>query len=425
MTRAAYEARLPHGHGEGYAREFVVIDISDAFMALGVHHRELEHTLAPAVSGDDFYVFPALLFGYKTAPLLWSRVAAMLARLLQSLVAGHEGQHQVYLDDSLWILQGSLHQRNVVLAMILTTMCALNFKVSLAKGERSTSVKWIGINFQLTPETMVMGLPTKFCQDILDTLKSWEGKGMAPVADLRKLAGRMSWLSGILPRTRWLVAVLYRVLHERLRDIASGSEEQRRQERQDPRNKNALFYVKQLEQPRVWMIKYLEVASLNPSRTFKLDISKYPKASIVTDASPHGLGALLLINGRVVRAMASKVSDRDADELGFKEAHGTSSSLGIVETLAVLVALKLWTAELKSCRVQLQVEADSMVALAMTRRMSHSSTTLNFLGAEMAVQCERAHIEQLRGTHDISLVQPTWKLTTFLGKTFGARRSFH
>ena len=273
MTRSIFELRQAHGYGEGYAREFVVIDISDAFMALGVHHKELQHTLAPAVEGDDFYLFPALLFGFKTAPLLWSRVAAMLARFLQSLVAGHEGQHQVYLDDSLWILQGTLPQRNQILAMILTTMCALNFKVSLAKGERSTSVKWIGINFQLSNDALTMSLAVKYCEEVQAILKSWEGKGMAPVSDLRKLAGKLSWLSGILPRTRWIVAVCYRVLHERLRDIASGAEDQRRQSREDTRNKQHLFYVKQLEQPRVWMLKNLEVAALAPSRQFKLDIN--------------------------------------------------------------------------------------------------------------------------------------------------------
>ena len=388
MARNIYELRRPHGYGEGYAREFVVIDISDAFMALGVHHRELEHTLAPA-----------LLFGYKTAPLLWSRVAAMLARMLQSLVVGHEAQHQVYLDDSLWILQGGLRDRNLILSMILTTMCALNLKVSLAKGERSTSVKWIGVNFQLAEETLTMSLPTKFCEEVLTVLKSWDSKGMAPISDLRKMAGRLSWLSGILPRTRWLVAVFYRVLHERLRDINTGAEEARRQKRDDSRAKDQLFYVKQLEQPRVWMIKYIEVAALNPSRNFKLDITKYPKASIVTDASPQGLGALLLINGRITRAMSSLVTQEDAKQLGFEKEFGTSSSQGIVETLAVLVALKLWTQELKSCQVTLQVEADSMVALAMTKRMANSNSALNYLGAELAVQCELAGIERLKGTH--------------------------
>ena len=70
--------------------------------------------------------------------------------------------------------------------------------------------------------------------------------------------------------------------------------------------------VKQLEQPRVWLIKYLEVAMTKPTRRHKLDTTKYPKASIVTDASPLGAGAILLINNRITRAYTTKVTHRDA-----------------------------------------------------------------------------------------------------------------
>ena len=71
----------------------VVIDISDAFMSLGVTRKEVPHTLALHITKDGYYALIALLFGYNTAPLLWRRVGALLARLLQSLVQGHEGQH--------------------------------------------------------------------------------------------------------------------------------------------------------------------------------------------------------------------------------------------------------------------------------------------------------------------------------------------
>ena len=77
-----------------YARVLVVVDISDAFISLVVHRDELPHTLALHVEdSESFYIFSALLFGYKTAPLLWSRVASMLARMLQSLVTLDEAQH--------------------------------------------------------------------------------------------------------------------------------------------------------------------------------------------------------------------------------------------------------------------------------------------------------------------------------------------
>eukprot|EP00435_Cladocopium_sp_Y103_P072956 s218_g41.t2 len=160
--RNVYEQRRPHGADEGYTRELAVVDISDAFMSFAVCEKELPHTLAPNVESQDFYLFVALLFGYKTAPLLWSRLASMIGRFLQSLVQGKEGQHQIYLDDALWALQGTLRERNSVLAMIITTLFALGLKVSLKKGLRSSQVQWVGVRFTLTEDSVILGLPEKF-----------------------------------------------------------------------------------------------------------------------------------------------------------------------------------------------------------------------------------------------------------------------
>eukprot|EP00435_Cladocopium_sp_Y103_P009539 s1894_g2.t1 len=399
MMRNMYERRLQVGSEGNYARELIVIDISDAYMSLGLDPKELPHALAPNVENNDFYLFSAMLFGFKTAPLVWSRVAALLARLLQSLVRGDEGQHQVYLDDSLWMLQGTLVQRNSVLSMLLTTMSALGLRVSLAKGERSTRVQWIGIKFSLQEEMVILSLPTKFTEELATLLKSWEGRGMAPLKELRQAAGKLAWLSGILPKARWLVAIFYRVLHDRLEDVASGTEARRREERSDPRKKDGLFVVKQLEQPRQWLLKFLEVAMERPQRAFKLDTSKYPSATIITDASPHGMGAVLLINNKIVKAVAFKVMREDAKQLGFEDVWKTSASQGIVEALSVLLAMKAWTQQLRQCNVNLQVQSDSMIALATTQKLSNPSTALNFIGAEIAVQAESAGIEGLTATH--------------------------
>lgn len=189
-----------------------MIDIQDAFMSLGVHPSEHPRTLAPnAQEGSQYYyMFVALLFRFKTAPLLYSRVASLLSRLLQSLVQGHEAQHQTYLDDAFWVLQGSLKVRNLVLSMLLHTCAALGFKVALKKGERSTQVQWIGVRFSLVQDNLIVGVLEKFMKEVLQVLKSWAGRGMAPVKELRRLAGKLSWMSGILTRTRWVVSVFYR-----------------------------------------------------------------------------------------------------------------------------------------------------------------------------------------------------------------------
>lgn len=117
-------------------RELTLIDIADAFPHLPVHEKELEHTLTPDIEGDGFLLFRALLFGFHTAPLLCSRVAAWTSRLLQSCLPPEEAQHQTYLDDSLWALQGTLARRNLLLGFVLHTMSALGFKLSVGKGER-------------------------------------------------------------------------------------------------------------------------------------------------------------------------------------------------------------------------------------------------------------------------------------------------
>ena len=283
--------------------------------------------------------------------------------------------------------------------MILTTMAALGFRVALNKGERSSQIQWIGIRFTITEDVVIMTIPDKFANELVELLRGWEGKGMAPLKELRQVCGKASWLSGVLPKARWLVSIFYGVLHDRLNDLASGEEDKRRLQREDQRNKSGLFAVKQLEQARVWMISFLGVAMERPTRKYKLDVGRYPKATVITDASPKGMGGILLINNRIVKAFAFKVTETDAKELGFLEAWGTSASQGIVETLAVLLALKVWKDQLSSCHLELQVQSDSMVALSTSQKLSNPTAALNFIGAEIAIQCEAAGVEGLRATH--------------------------
>ena len=110
MARAMHQLHpqtsVEEQHGK-WSRELTLIDIADAFPHLPVHEKELEHTLTPDIEGDGFLLFRALLFGFRTAPLLWSRMAAWTSRMLQSCLPQEEAQHQTYLDDSLWALQGT------------------------------------------------------------------------------------------------------------------------------------------------------------------------------------------------------------------------------------------------------------------------------------------------------------------------------
>ena len=260
--------------GEEKAMELAVIDISDAFMALPVHREEHQHTLAPGLEKDEYLAFVALLFGYKVAPLLWSRVASMVARLIQSVVPGYRGQHQCYLDDSLWVLTGTLKQ---------------SLRVSLSKGERASSVQWIGVKFTLQQDYLLLTLPEKFMLEVKELLQGWKDKGMAPVKELRSAAGKLSWLAGILPRARWVVAIFYSTLRHHEADLVEGKEEERRLKREDQRKKDHLFHVVRLEQARMWMVAYLAQALTRPVRRLRLKVRNIP--NVIQTHRQEGWGA--------------------------------------------------------------------------------------------------------------------------------------
>ena len=384
---------------QNWAREMVLVDVSDAFPHLGVHKRELEHCIAPDVEGPPgFLLFRALLFGYRTAPLLWARLASLVARFLQCCMPVDRGQHQVYLDDSFWMLQGTLQERNTALAFILYTMAALGLEVSIKKGERGAQVTWAGLHFRLVnKDEMLLTLPEKFLSDLQTTLEGWAHKGMARLKELRSTTGKISWLSGALPRTRWIVRIFYAVLSAREAEVKTGAEEQRRQSRADSRVKEHLFPVKRLERARLTLLQFLATTKERPTRKVNLRKRVTAKAAILTDASPEGLGAVLVVNGKVLGALASPVMAEDARMLNF--ALHESSSQGIVEALAAVYALHHWGPKLAGLDVELTFQSDSVVALAVLQKKSAGSTALNFLGATLSIFLERFRVEHVHLQH--------------------------
>ena len=379
--------------------EFVLIDVADAFTILPVAREEHRHSVAPGLDGTGLLVFKALLFGYKTAPLLYSRFGSMLARLLQSIVNSDLAAHQVYLDDSLWFLTGTLDERNKSLSLILYTLLALKVRIALKKGERSAHVQWVGVRFSLPDsETLVLNLPEKFLQDLRDLLQGWESKGMMPTKDLRAAAGKAAWLGSILPRAKWCVAVLYCVLKSVENDELQGKEAARAQHREgDQRPKRGLFAVKRLETARRWMVAFLQAALERPSRKIHVGQKRTLEVKVMCDASPEGLGAVLVLDGMIVSCLSSAVTEEEAKNLQFEK--GSSSSQGIVESLAVLVAIKHWSPRLKGYHLQLLVQGDSLVALALTQRLGASSPALNFVGAELSLALEAAGVERIEPLH--------------------------
>ena len=395
--------------------ELALVDVADAFTVLPVAKAELKHTMAPSTKEGEMLVFQALLFGYKVAPLLYSRFAALVARLLQGAIKLNRGGHEVYLDDSLWVLQGTLAARTNTLAFILNTMGALGIRVSLSKGSRANKAIWIGVTMHLVDKnTLVIGIPIKFIDELKGILAGWAGAGYAPLKELRVVAGKGAWLGGVLPRARWTTSVFYAVLSQTLK-------EEEQEKAPTTRNRRGLFAVKRLELARLWLISFLEAAKLRPMRRVALNQATLADIRVTTDASPEALGGHLMVNGRIIAAFYSEVDKKQAEELLLE--HLESSSQSALEALAILVALRRWAEKLKGAAVAITVQSDSITALALTQKLAAKSSSpgLNFLGAELAICLEEMGVEEIKPIHipgkanveaDFLSRPSTWKTAT-------------
>ena len=110
-----------------------------------------------------------------------------------------------------------------------------------------------------------------------------------------------------------------------------------------------------------------------------------------------GWGGVLLINNRIVAIFATRVTREDCDNLGLE--FGQASSQGALEAYAILQGVALWKEKIYGCCVTLTVESDSVVALALTQKMSGRSPALNYVGAELSILAEEAGIEEFRSKH--------------------------
>eukprot|EP00435_Cladocopium_sp_Y103_P074084 s120_g46.t1 len=390
VRKRSTTASDPEGEDEV---ERALVDVQDAFTVLPLHKQEHKHALAPSTTEGELLVFQALLFGFKVAPLLYSRFAALIARMLQSAIRLNRGGHEVYLDDSLWFLQGTLAARTNTLSFILNTMGALGIKVSLKKGTRANKATWIGVSLDLIDkDTVIVGLPIKFIDELQGMLNKWDNAGFAAIKELRVVAGKCAWLGGVLPRARWVTSVLYAVLSQALK-------EEEEEKGPTTRNRKGLFAVKRLELARQWLYAFLSAAKLRPMRRISLKPGGQADVRITTDASPGAVGGMLVVNKRIIAAYFSLIDKEQADELLVE--HKASAFQGVLEALAILVALRRWSDKIRGMSLTLTVQSDSVTALALSQKLSAKSSSpgLNFIGSELSLCIEELGVEEIKQLH--------------------------
>ena len=320
-TKALFKRNMTSGRHSlctdgSFAGELASGDFSDAYPHFCIDERELKHCLSKDPTRlDTLLIWLMLFFGLKVAPLLWSRFAAALGRMLQGTVEDYEARMDIYLDDPLWILWGSNRERSFILVMHLFILLALGVKIAWHKAFRGSQLTRIGISYELlwAEAILRMTVGDKLRDDVLEEASKLLSVQMAGTRRVRKLAGKSNWISGILPRLRWCTNILYAAIRDREICVASGAEAAARAARADPRNKDTLIEVKRFKLALLWLVARLKHNKDNASLSTSASLAEpNPVWDIVLDGSPWGCGGLLVHRqtNEIVECFESALSTR-------------------------------------------------------------------------------------------------------------------
>ena len=119
---------------------------------------------------------------------------------------------QCYVDDPAVAMLGTPVQRRRTALTIILWWQALGLRHSWYKGKMGTTVDWIGatITVNNVDQSVVVSLLESKRVELLAQIGNlMQEPGTVLMADVRMLAGRGSWLGGLLPQVRPFVRMLW------------------------------------------------------------------------------------------------------------------------------------------------------------------------------------------------------------------------
>ena len=183
-------------------------------------------------------VWRVLGFGGHSNPLTYSRAATFAARSGQALLTRPrektgvaEGRLQLYVDDPVLTVTGSLDQQHAAIDVLTLWWLCLGIPLSWSKGSFSNAREahqWIGVTFiSRSPGTATLSLPAAFVDALLVLVRSFTcaTARTASLADAHALCGRAGRVAQVVPESRPFITALYAALAASLHSHHAGLRE--------------------------------------------------------------------------------------------------------------------------------------------------------------------------------------------------------
>ena len=366
---------------------FMIADVEDAFWLIPLHVRERRYFVARL--RGSYYVFLRTAQGSRCAPLTFAAIIGLIARWVQSIVGTpppqrrtEEARVQVYVDDPLFTLRGTAERVRRLAAVVSLAWMIMGVPMAFHKAVMKPGLTWIGISLTVTETAVEVEVPEAKVVELRGLVQQILSQNVVAKKLLRTCVGKLMAIASVLYVWRPFIQELYVALHETQTQAPSGC-----------------VWVKQIRHSLEWMETFLSHEEAGIKRIYTLEHYRGvgSKVVITWDASPYGMGAMLQVDGVITEFFAIPISEDDQRILQTQS--GTSEGQQVWESLAGLVALRLWSRYWQGCRAKLQIRSDNVGALTLLATLRGKSKAMSVIAREYALDLGQAQWRPDVATH--------------------------
>ena len=289
-----------------------------------------------------------------------------------ALFKSSEARLETFVDDPWSAWRGSPERIMVNQAVLLVWWMCLGLPLSWSKVQRGDRVVWIGAQIQTSSESTVLTLPVELLDRLLEETRDLLRASSVGLARLRRYAGRLSWVAGVVWALKAVLSPLWAALADR-GGAAGGT----------VKGEGKVAVVR-IAHALKWIHAFLSRKRGSIERTYRT-AERFTQVvvQLVTDASPWGLGAILYLDGKAHEYLADQVTDEDVELLGVTR--GDHRSQSVLEALAVLVAVRCWLPKFSHLRFLVVTRSDSIAAVGALVAGRSGSAAMNMVVREVTL----------------------------------------
>ena len=248
----------------------------------------------------------------------------------------------------------------------------LGFPLAFSKGKRGKSLIWIGVQVHLQASAVQAEITSEKLEELAQLIKQALSSNVVALKAMRTFVGKAQNVAGIIHAWRPFLSNIW------------GAVSETNSEKRGNAPKGCLWLT-QVKGDLEWIGEFLAGTKGTITRTFRLTdyLCRGDKVTLITDASPWGIGAWIVHQNGAIQYFSDKLQDHDLVVLEAER--GDCRGQQAFEALAILVALRTWKQLWAQRRTSITVKADNVAALTLTATMKAKRGAMSRLAREMAL----------------------------------------